>query len=73
MTMSKAQVSRLSELMARVEALAGTEGLKLMAAMDDALRDAQHQMSPAGTLKLISFGEQLAQVLGEVRDGTLSR
>ena len=73
MTMSKAQVSRLSELMARVEALAGTDGLKLMAAMDDALRDAQHQLSPMGVQKLIGYGEQLSQVLGEVRDGTLPR
>jgi len=54
--------------MARIEAIGGTEALKLMSKMDAELRGPTNELSLGAVGKLIEFAEQLAMVLTEVRD-----
>jgi hypothetical protein len=61
--MTRKQAATLGAVMARIEVLAGPEGLKLMAKMDDALRGSIEDLDELKTRKLIEFGEQLVLVL----------
>jgi hypothetical protein len=63
--MSRQQASELGRVMARVEELAGAEGLKLMAKHDEALRGSINDLDELKTRKLIEFGKQLILVLAD--------
>jgi len=61
------QAAELGRIMAMVEELAGGEGLKLMAKMDDALRNSVSDLDELKARKLIEFGQQLIIVLTNMR------
>jgi len=63
--MSRKQSLELGDVMARIEALAGPEGLKLMAKMDEALRGSIEDLDELKARKLIEFGHQLIVVLAD--------